>query len=245
LNDNRNMLLAVVLSALVLIGWSLLSDRLFPTAGPQTVQVQDGKAQPVPQPAVVPGANAPQAIRARSAVLGESPRVRIATPSLAGSINLKGARFDDLTLVRQREAISPTSPAVRLLSPAGAQGAYFAGFGWTGNGVAAPDANAVWTASAPTLTPGKPVTLSWTNTTGQKYELIVAVDDGYLFTVRQRVTNMGGAPVALLRKLAEIGAPFDGASAVSQYLSVKPSQPPLLSRVMPERSSSRVSQSVL
>jgi YidC/Oxa1 family membrane protein insertase len=191
------MLLAVVLSALVLIGWSLLSDRLFPTAGPQTVQVQDGKAQPVPQPAVVPGANAPQAIRARSAVLGESPRVRIATPSLAGSINLKGARFDDLTLVRQREAISPTSPPVRLLSPAGARGAYFASFGWTGNGVAAPDANAVWTASAPTLTPGKPVTLSWTNPTGQKYELIVAVDDGYLFTVRQRVTNLGAAPVAV------------------------------------------------
>jgi YidC/Oxa1 family membrane protein insertase len=197
LNDNRNMLLAVVLSALVLIGWSLLSDRLFPTAGPQTVQVQDGKARPVPQPAVVPGANAPQAIRARSAVLGESPRVRIATPSLAGSINLKGARFDDLTLVRQREAISPTSPPVRLLSPAGARGAYFASFGWTGNGVAAPDANAVWTASAPTLTPGKPVTLSWTNPTGQKYELIVAVDDGYLFTVRQRVTNLGAAPVAV------------------------------------------------
>ena len=197
MNDNRNMLLAVVLSALVLIGWSLLSDRLFPTAGPQTVQVQDGKAQPVPQPAVVPGANAPQAIRARSAVLGESPRVRIATPSLAGSINLKGARFDDLTLVRQREAISPTSPPVRLLSPAGARGAYFASFGWTGNGVAAPDANAVWTASAPTLTPGKPVTLSWTNPTGQKYELIVAVDDSYLFTVRQRVTNLGAAPVAV------------------------------------------------
>jgi YidC/Oxa1 family membrane protein insertase len=191
------MMLAVVLSALVLIGWSLLSDRLFPTAGPQTVQVDHGKTRALPQPGVVPGANAPQAIRARAVVLGESPRVRIATPSLAGSINLKGARFDDLTLVRQREAISPTSPAVRLLSPAGAQGAYFAGFGWTGQGVAAPDANAVWTASAPTLTPGKPVTLSWTNATGQKYELIVAVDDGYLFTIRQRVTNMGPAPVAV------------------------------------------------
>lgn len=197
MNDNRNMLLAIVLSALVLVGWSLLSDRLFPTAGPQTVQVDHGKARSLPQPAVVPGANAPQAVRARAVVLGETPRVRIATPSLAGSINLKGARFDDLVLVRQREAISPSSPPVRLLSPAGAKGAYFAGFGWTGDGVAAPDANAVWTASAPSLVPGKPVTLSWTNPTGQKYELIVAVDDGYLFTIRQRVTNLGTAPVAV------------------------------------------------
>ena len=195
--DNRNMLLAIVLSALVLVGWSLLSDRLFPTAGPQTVRVENGKTRPIPQPAVVPGANAPQAIRARQTVIGETPRVRIQTPSLAGSINLKGARFDDLVLVRQREAISPTSPPVRLLSPAGTRGAYFASFGWTGNGVAAPDANALWTASAPILTPGKPVTLSWTNPTGQKFELIVAIDDGYLFTVRQRVANLGTAPVAV------------------------------------------------
>jgi YidC/Oxa1 family membrane protein insertase len=196
-NDNRNMLLAVVLSALVLIGWSLLSDRLFPTAGPQTVRVEDGKTRPLPQPGVVPGANAPQAIRARQTVIAETPRVIIRTPSLAGSINLKGARFDDLVLVRQRESISPNSSPVRLLSPAGSPGAYFAGFGWTGQGVAAPDANSVWTASAPLLTPAKPVTLSWTNPTGQKFELIVGVDDGYLFTVRQRVTNLGGAPVAV------------------------------------------------
>ena len=55
----------------------------------------------------------------------------------------------------------------------------------------------MWTASAPTLTPGKPVTLSWTNPTGQRFELIVSVDEGYLFTVRQRVANLGAAPVAV------------------------------------------------
>ena len=195
--NNRNMLLAIVLSAMVLLGWSLLSDRFFPTAAPQTQTVDNGKVKPIAQPAVVPGANAPQAIRARAVVLGETQRVRIATPSLAGSINLKGARFDDLVLARQRETISPTSRAVRLLSPAGANGAYFASFGWTGQGVAAPDANALWTASAPTLSPGKPVTLSWSNPTGQRFELIVSIDEGYLFSVRQRVVNLGAAPVAV------------------------------------------------
>ena len=197
MNDNRNMLLAIVLSALVLIGWSLLSDRIFPTAGPQTVRVENGKTRPLPQPGADPAADAPQAIRARNVVLGETPRVRIATPSLAGSINLKGARFDDLVLVRQGETISPTSPPVRLLSPAGTPGAYFASFGWTGQGVAAPDANAVWTASAPILAPGKPVTLSWDNATGQRFELIVSVDQGYLFSVKRRVVNIGTAPVAV------------------------------------------------
>ena len=149
MNDNKNMLLAIVLSALVLIGWTLLSDKFFPTAGPQTQQVENGKVKPVPQPQADPAADAPRAIRQREVVLAETPRVKIDTPSLKGSINLKGARIDDLVLVEQRETIAKDSPPVRLLSPAGAPQAYFAQFGWSGQGVATPDANRVWTASAP------------------------------------------------------------------------------------------------
>ncbi|HXH00462.1 MAG TPA: membrane protein insertase YidC [Sphingomicrobium sp.] len=197
MNDNRNMLMAIVLSALVLIGWSLLSEKFFPTAGPQTVRVEDGKARAVPQPNADPGADAPKAIRARNVVLAETPRLTISTPSLKGSINLTGARFDDLVLVRQREGVAGESPPVRLLSPAGSPGAYFAGFGWTGQGVAVPDPSTVWTASATTLTPARPVTLSWSNPTGQRFELIVSVDEGYLFSIRQRVANLGSAPVAV------------------------------------------------
>ena len=191
--NNRNMVLAIILSALVLLGWSLLSDRYLPTATPQTQIADKGKVKPLP----APGADAPKAMRDRAIVLGESPRVRIDTPSLQGSINLKGARFDDLVLVRQREGLAKDSPPVRLLSPAGAKDSYFAQFGWTGEGVAAPDADSVWTASASVLKPGKPVTLSWTNPTGQKFEQIVSVDEGYLFTVIQRVANTGADAAAL------------------------------------------------
>jgi YidC/Oxa1 family membrane protein insertase len=194
-NENRNMLLAIVLSALVLIGWSLLSEQFFPT--PQTQQVDNGMVRPAPQPQAAPAADAPLAIRARDVVLAETPRVRIQTPRLQGSINLQGARFDDLVMVGQRETIAKDSPPVRLLSPSGAKDSYFTQFGWTGQGVAAPDANSVWTASAPVLEPGKPVTLSWANPTGQRFELIVSVDDGYLFTVKQRVVNGGTGAVGL------------------------------------------------
>jgi len=196
-NDNRNMLLAIVLSALVLLGWGLLSDKIFPTAGPQTQQVENGKLKPAPQPTASPVATTPTAIRDRAVVLAETPRVRIETPSLQGSIDLKGARFDDLVLVKQRETIAKDSPPVRLLSPAGAKDSYFVQFGWSGEGVAVPDANSVWTASEPVLTPGKPVTLSWANSAGQRFEQIVTVDDGYLFTVKQRVVNAGAGAVAL------------------------------------------------
>ena len=198
MNDNRNMILAIVLSAIVLIGWSVLSERFFPTAGPQTQQVEDGKVKPVPQPQADPTADRPAAMQSRAQVLGSTPRVRIETPSLKGSINLQGARIDDLVLVRHAQSIGANSPPIRLLSPAGAPGAYFAGFGWAGEGgVAVPDGNATWQASSDRLVPGRPVTLSWTNPTGQRFELIVAVDDGYLFTIRQRVANPSGNAVAV------------------------------------------------
>jgi YidC/Oxa1 family membrane protein insertase len=196
-NDNRNMLLAIVLSALVLIGWSFLSEKFLPTAGPQTQQVENGKVQPVPAPQAAPAADAQQVIRAREVVLAETPRVKIETPRLKGSINLKGARIDDLVLAGELETLDKNSQPVRLLSPAGTKNSYFAQYGWTGQGVATPDTNSIWSASAPVLSPGKPVTLSWSNATGQRFELIVSADDGYLFTVKQRVVNLASGAVGL------------------------------------------------
>jgi YidC/Oxa1 family membrane protein insertase len=159
--------------------------------------VEDGKVRPLPQPQADPAADSPRAMRSRAQVLAEGTRVAIRTPSLQGSINLTGARIDDLVLVRERETIDANSPAVRLLSPGGAPGAYFASFGWTGQGVAAPGAAAVWTASSPLLAPGRPVTLSWTNPTGQRFEQTISIDENYLFTVRQRVANPGSGAIAV------------------------------------------------
>ncbi|RST30920.1 membrane protein insertase YidC [Sphingomonas ginkgonis] len=197
MNENRNLILALALCMIVWLGWLVLGDRVVPTSAPQSTKVVNGKPRPVNEPktATITPANAPA--QSLPAALAASPRLRVATPSLAGSIALKGARFDDLVLVRHSTTIDRNSPPVRLLSPAGAPGAYFADFGWIGQGVAVPDANSLWTASAPQLTPGRPVTLSWSNPTGQRFELVVSIDDGYLFTVRQRVANGAAAPVQL------------------------------------------------
>jgi len=196
-SDNRNMILAVVLSALVLIGWSVLSEWFLPTATPQTQKVENGEVKPVPQPQASPVERAPQTVRAREQVLADSPRVQIRTPSLSGSVNLTGARIDDLVLLKERQTISRESPPVRLLSPAGAPGAYFASFGWTGEGVEVPGPDARWTASGRMLQPGQPVTLTWSNQTGQTFAVTMAVDENYLFTVRQRVENRGSGAVAV------------------------------------------------
>jgi YidC/Oxa1 family membrane protein insertase len=196
-NDNRNMILAIVLSALVLLGWTMLSDKIFPTAAPQTQKVESGKAEPAPQPQpqASPVQQTAQKVQPVSQVLTAAPRVQIRTPSLQGSINLKGARFDDLVLLKERQTIADNSPPVRLLSPAGAPDAYFASFGWTGQGIQIPNADTQWTPSEPTLEPGKPLTLSWSNGTGQVFQIIVSVDENYLFSVGQRVQNSGSGPV--------------------------------------------------
>lgn len=195
-SDTRNMILAIVLSALVLLGWGLVSEKYFPTPKPAPKAAPATPGTPAANHAAPATAGAAPTLSPAQA-FQSVPRVRIETPNLIGSLSLKGATFDDLRMVNQTDRVGKGAQPARLLSPAGANGAYFARFGWTGQGVAVPDANTVWTPSAPTLTPGKPVTLSWTNPTGQRFDLIVAVDDGYLFTVTQKVSNLGGGPVAV------------------------------------------------
>ena len=196
-SENRNLILAIVLSALVLLGWSAISNRVLPTATPATTKIVDGKPVPLPQPQADPALDGPAATRDRALVLRETPRIRIATPKLAGSINLRGARIDDLTLTAYGETIAKNAPPIRLLSPAGSGDAYFAGFGWTGEGAALPSAETVWTADGDLLAPGRPVTLSWNNGQGQIYRLRFAVDANYMFTVTQTVGNAGTGPVAV------------------------------------------------
>jgi YidC/Oxa1 family membrane protein insertase len=195
-NDSKNLILAVMLSALVLLGWTWAANKYFPTANPPTTKIENGKSQPVPQPQAQPTAvTVPKVLQTRAAVLASTPRVRIQTPSLQGSINLKGAQIDDLVLVRQRQTIANDSAPVRLLSPLGAPGAYIASFGWTAQGAPAPTLETVWTADSASLTPDRPVTLTTQMADGSRYEMKIAVDDGYLFTVRQSVLNASQAPL--------------------------------------------------
>jgi YidC/Oxa1 family membrane protein insertase len=196
-NEQRNLILAFALSAVVLFGWMFLSQHFFPVANKPSTTVVDGKPVALPNPAATPVATGPQAIRDRAVVLAQAPRVKIIAPRLAGSISLRGARIDDLVLTTQRETIAKDSPPVRLFSPDGAADAYFAGFGWTGTGLTLPDANTLWTATGDVLAPGKPVILSWNNGSGQAFAIKLTIDDGYMFSVAQSVTNGTRAPVSV------------------------------------------------
>jgi len=197
-NDSKNLILAVVLSALVLLGWTWAANKYFPAANPPSTKVVNGKQQPLPQPNAQPSApSTPKALQTVSAALASGPRVSIRTASLLGSINLKGAQIDDLLLLRQRQTIAKNSPPVRLFSPLGAPGAYIAQFGWTALSGQAPALDAQWTADSQLLSPGRPVTLTTQTPNGTNYRIKIAVDDGYLFTVQQSVTNASEQPLSV------------------------------------------------
>jgi len=195
-NENKNLILAVVLSALVLLGWTFVANKYFPTANPPSSKVVAGKQVPLPQPNAQPsGPPTSRKLQSISAALSGSPRVQIRTPSLQGSINLKGAQIDDLLLLKEKQTLAKDSPPVRLLSPLGTPGGYIAEFGWTANGGQAPALDTQWAADSPVLMPGHPVTLTTQTADGTRYQIKIAIDDGYLFTVEQSVTNASAAPL--------------------------------------------------
>jgi len=208
LSDHRNMILAIVLSMIVLLGWNLVAERFFPTANPPSTKIEDGKARPLPPgpgqgspagaPSVVTGAPSPAqpTVRSVEAVRAATPRVAIESPRLSGSINLVGARIDDLVLTTHRETIAANARPVRLFAPSGSPRAYFASFGWTDTGPSYPSPATRWNASGTRLTPATPITLWWDNATGQRFEIRLSIDEGYMFGVEHKVTNRGGGAVA-------------------------------------------------
>lgn len=217
-NEQNNLILAVALSLMVLLGWQYFfaapatRDEKARQEFSREVQAQrDGTApQGPPGVATAPGGapatpaagQTPQAPIARADALKLSPRITIQTPSLEGSIALKSGRIDDLVLVKYREQLDPNSPKVTLLSPAGSEHPYFAEYGWvaqSGSTQKLPDRDTLWTVeSGSTLTPSSPVTINWDNGQGLVFRRTFSVDDNYMFKVVDEVENKTEADVALL-----------------------------------------------
>jgi YidC/Oxa1 family membrane protein insertase len=195
LENQRNMILAIVLSALVLLGWTVLSDRIMPTANPPATKIAGGKTTPVATPDVNPVPVVKDTAKAIAA--SASARVPLKNANVSGSINLIGGRVDDLVLTKYGQTIAKNSPPVRLLSPQGTPDAYYASFGWTGPQGQVPDASTAWTSSGGALTPQTPVTLQWTSPAGLRFAMRYAIDDKYMLTVTQAVTNGAGQAVTL------------------------------------------------
>jgi YidC/Oxa1 family membrane protein insertase len=230
MNDQKNTILAIVLSAIVLIGWQYFIGMpqmerqrqealLKQQQAQQTQPPQAAPSQAAPSPAPAPrppgqqDVTTPAEQKSREVALAASPRIQIETPEIKGSIDLKGGRIDDISLTRYRETVNPNSPAIVLLAPAGSAHPFYAEFGWVGAAganVKAPGPETVWQQEGSgALSPGHPIALGYDNGEGLKFRRTIAVDDKFLFTLRDEVTNGAGAPVTLYpyARISRIGTP--------------------------------------
>ena len=214
--DQNNLWIALLLSMAVFLAWQYFY------AGPkmreeqarqQAEKIAKGEAKDaasLPAGATVPAAAGAAATSVRSGVIRAanreaaillSPRVAIETPSLKGSIGLKGGRIDDLSLVKFHEKVDPASPTIVLFAPTEAPQAYFADYGWTADGegnIALPGRDTLWTnASGTTLTPTTPVVLTWDNGAGLAFKRTIALDPDYMFKITDEVENKSASALTL------------------------------------------------
>jgi len=197
MNDQKNLLLAIVLSAIVVIGYQyfIIGPEMEAERARQAELAEQQQAQPQPQQPAAP----PPLPRAQ--VIAQSARVPVDTPNLSGSVNLSGGRIDDLKLRAYRQTLDPASPEIELLSPSQSERPYFAEFGWVapqGATAQAPGAATLWTlVSGNRLSPGNDLVLSYDDGEGLAYTRRIAVDNQYMFTITDRVENRGTAPAVL------------------------------------------------
>ena len=206
-HNQRNIILAVLLTGLVLFGWDAGIRYFYPNADqPAAVASSSatpaGIAKPTRDGGLTSAADIALEAKDLKAALTTGGRLAITAPGLSGSINLTGGVLDDLTTNRHTATEKKSDGPARIFSPAGTPAQQFAQFGWVATegagGIALPNATTVWTAvAAAKLTPQTPVTLSWTNPTGQIFSIRYAIDQDYLLTATQTVANPAAAPVVV------------------------------------------------
>ncbi len=210
-SQNRNLLTAVALSLLILLGF----HRFYEVPRQEQLRAiaaqEEAKAGTTDRDAQVAGGTGDAPSAQVSTLSGTTPvedrakatsgpaRIRISNPRVYGSISRTGLRFDDLTFTDYYTALDHAAH-VDLLSPSGTESPYYASFGWVpaSADIAVPNDRTVWTdPDNRELTQDHPVTLSWDNGHGLVFQRTIAIDANYMFTVTQTVKNNGTQSVSL------------------------------------------------
>jgi YidC/Oxa1 family membrane protein insertase len=192
---NYNLLLAIILSLGIIFGWQHFYERprLEKLAEQQRLDQAKIKAYHKKEQAQL---QTPDIVDSSLTEI-EADRVKINNDKLHGSINLKGARFDDLALAEYHQTQKPDSPKVKLFSNPKSKDAYFAEVGWYSNNniTDLPNNNTIWKADKEELNPGETVNLSWINQDDVKFTIRISLDQDYMFTITQIMENRSGKTI--------------------------------------------------
>ena len=220
-DNNSNFLMAVVLSLGVLLGWQffvveprLAEERARQLAAAEEIAAfaenQGTGASPESElrapdisgaPTVAGTAPAPSTKPANSDAFADSPRLKIETEQLSGSIALMGARFDDLILADYAESLAADAPRQRILQAENEFGHWQVHHGWVGGegaNVTLPGPTSLWrVVDGTVLTPTSPVTIAHTTPEGVEFRQRIEVDNNFMFTITHSARNNTSASLTL------------------------------------------------
>jgi YidC/Oxa1 family membrane protein insertase len=199
MDEQRNLILAVAIALGIWVAWNafvaapIAKREAAERAAHQPVAASTGPGAPAAPPPAQP--------KTRDEALAAEARVGVDSPEIAGSIDLTGARIDDVSLKNYTREVDPNSGKVTLLNPAGGPDAYYSYLGWSGEGLPEaelPGPTTAWRlVSGKSLTPETPIMLEYDSPGGLKFERKISIDQHFMFTVDDRVTNGTGKPLTL------------------------------------------------
>ena len=207
--ETRNLVAAISLSMAVLIGYQLFFVDIKKDQYQQEIIAENvGDSSNIPIPSN-DNSGILNTENTKSTLVTTVPRVSVISKEVTGSISLKGARIDDVTLSQYRKTLDPDSNLIDLLLKSNERNPYFIEFGWSSpDGVKVPNGKTLWKASKEILSPDSNVTLSWDNGKGVVFYQDISIDDTFMFTVNQRVKNNSKNlitlyPYGLIRRTGE------------------------------------------
>lgn len=212
-SDKKNLIIFVLASLLL---WFAFEHFVM---GPRLEAVKKQQAaieSAAPQSSVT--SDTTDKIVPRDVKLAETKRITIDSPELTGTIPLIGGRVDDVALKNYYVDLDNSEPVV-LMSPSGTEHPHYAESGWLPStpDTRVPDTKTSWTIKGnDKLTPAAPVTLTWDNGSGLTFERIYSIDDHFMLTITQKVTNNGKSTVDLYpyTSLTRKGIPRDHDSGI-------------------------------
>ena len=206
--ENRNLIMAVALSMIVLLGWQLfvIQPEMEREAAEQEriaaeMTNSGASAQTAGQPSVSATTGTPTVggIAAAPKAVDIAKRIVIDAPLVRGSFSLRGARLDDVILTGYKESLDDNSDNIHFLQKTGSDMPFFAEFGWSSSDAnqAMPNAESLWSTDRDVLSPSRPVTLTWDNGQGLTFSRRISINDDYLFAVEDSVTSTLAGDITL------------------------------------------------
>ncbi len=190
MNEQKNLFLAIAISIAIIVFFQFL----FPTPITEPIQNTENEILAPATSIDDQKTNVIEIVKPKNDVLAANKRITINTPSLTGSINLKGAILDDLTLSNYKVSLDKNSENIDLLSPDGTANPYYIEFGWkalNNQELQLPNLETVWKSDSTNLSPNSDVKLSWTSDENNTFTIKFSVDENYMFSITQEVINEG------------------------------------------------------